>query len=58
MSVDANQITQLNAEELDGVAGGPLPLLLVAFAKGVAVGATGATVAIAVADALDWVDAF
>lgn len=54
----ANDIVELSIDEIDEVAGGPLPIALIAFGKGVLVGGGVATIGIAVADALDWVDAF
>jgi hypothetical protein len=51
-------IAELSAFEIDHVSGGALPLLLIAFGKGVLTGATAAGVGIAVLDAFDVVDAF
>jgi hypothetical protein len=59
MSVNLTQIAPLTELELEEVAGGPLFLpLLGAFAKGALTGGTAAGLAVAVADALDLVDAF
>ena len=52
-------IIDLNDEEIDAIAGGPLWVpLLIAFGKGALTGATAAGLAVAAADALDLVDAF
>jgi hypothetical protein len=47
-----SSIRELSINEVSDVSGGPLPLLLIAFGKGVLAGASVAGIGLAVADAL------
>ncbi len=56
MSFDSYEITELNHGEVDAVAGGPLPLLALAFAKGFIMGAGTVAAGGALLDAAGIID--